>query len=160
MRIDQIGLNKAYEFRSLLGTLRVPGKEFPVLLAPAETIAFDDYFLIPIKKNWRRAEPACLRLEKRESATLSGLLECLGDIDDFGTYVRNVNFPNGEFSDVFDSFAIQIELVDGTYVREPMRLSRVITNHPFRTPASESERREIEALKAHRRASTPNANSQ
>jgi hypothetical protein len=136
MKIEQVGIDKSNGLKSQFGTSSFIDKGTPKSLAPGEALVFEDFFLIPIKKNWSPAQKDCRRFARRETGTLRDVLNCLGDIEDINTYLLKVDFPGPAGGTlVFNKFAIQVELIDGTHVQEEMKLSHIIKSGSFRRPA-------------------------
>ena len=152
MKIEQVGIYNSINLKEKFSTSKLIDKGHSKSLAAGEAITFEEPFLIPIKKTRRTSAGDCEESARHETVMMSELLNCLGDIDDFNKYLKEVHFPGpagGSF--VFNRFAIQIELIDGTYVQEEMRF---LESGPFRTPLTNNERLEIEAMKINRKVNT------
>ena len=130
---EQYGLARRHELHKSFGKFSAVRKEFPTAVLPGHAFVFDDYYLVPIAKDWRNSNPACAKLGGRNRSTLIDVLSCLEKIRDFREYIANVSFPGATGGEeVYESFALQIELIDGTRVQEEMKLSQTIRNDPFR----------------------------
>ncbi|MEL7470271.1 MAG: hypothetical protein AAFN27_17590 [Pseudomonadota bacterium] len=108
--------------------LRLAQTILPFSVQPGEAFLFDEFYLIPIRKDWNDRSEACVAMETRQPTTMWEAGNCVHGLhsDNLFAYIETINFHGGGGGmHPFRDFGVRLELTDGTVVDERITYSWV-----------------------------------
>ena len=102
----------------------LPIGSLPAAIPPGESFLFDEFFLIPIRKDWYEDNEWCSPLLEREVRRLWELSNCIREVrnDRLLDYIQTIDFPAGAGgSHPFRDFGVRITLTNNEIVDEHIK---------------------------------------
>ncbi len=101
----------------------LPVTSLPYSIPPGEVFLFDDFFLIPIRKSWRKDNKSCANLDNQIINPFWEIGNCLPQLQgkNFLAYLTENNIHVGVEILRFKNYGIQITLTNDTILHEKIK---------------------------------------
>lgn len=132
-------MNRSIEFPSPIEVVRekasfnILSKNSAHAVPAGETLLFDEFYIIPVDRNWAESGETCSKINYGELVSFLDMANCVPDLRPqcLQTYLKEMNFWTGAGGQTpYRSLAIRVILGNDTIARAPFRIPWYWTPFP------------------------------